>query len=260
MYFTKAGLAASVALAGLLAWSQSAAVLGADFGTSGGSADDKAYKRNGTLLFSCCGGTLGALVSDRSNVLIHYILSNNHVLALSNRATIGDPVIAPGLIDTSPVCDETALGVDVVGTLSDFVPIEATGNTVDAAIATVVPGTMASNGAIADIGPVNGVLAGSPLGKDVMKRGRTTGLTYGNVALTNVDVEVTYGEECGSKKGFTAVFSNQIYVTGGDFSAGGDSGSLVLTTQPDITGDGVYDVDGVDAVGLLFAGNSGAPF
>ena len=38
-------------------------------------------------------GTLGCLVEKGGN---HYILSNNHVLANSNDATPGDPVIQPG--------------------------------------------------------------------------------------------------------------------------------------------------------------------
>jgi hypothetical protein len=41
-------------------------------------------------------GTLGARVTDGTNV---YILSNNHVLANINQATINDPIIQPGTYD-----------------------------------------------------------------------------------------------------------------------------------------------------------------
>lgn len=226
------------------------------FGTSGSHFDDKGYKRNGTLLFTCCSGTLGALVTVGE---VPHILSNKHILAPGNDMTVmvGDNIISPGLIDTSPdICDENdAL---IAGTLADYVPINFDDtlppNVVDAAIAKVtVTGTMDSNGVIANIGTVNGTDTAT-LGTDVMKQGRTTNLTYGVVNLVSVDVEVTYPDDCGDKKGSVAVFTDQIYITGSDFSAGGDSGSLVLTTQPN--GDGT----GVKAVGLLFAGNKGGTF
>src|SRR6266478_6718272 len=81
-------------------------------GTSGGNINDssKAF---------CYGGTLGALVEDASGN--QYILSNNHVLARTNAAALGEDVIQPGLIDQSPACfrDRT----DIVANLSEFIPI-----------------------------------------------------------------------------------------------------------------------------------------
>lgn len=226
------------------------------FGTSGSHFDDKGYKRNGTLLFACCSGTLGALVTVGGDL---HILSNKHILAPGNDMTVmvGDNIISPGLIDTSPdICDEN--DAQIAGTLADYVPINFDDtlppNVVDAAIAKVTTTTtMDLNGFIANIGTVNGTDTAT-LGTDVMKQGRTTNLTYGVVNLVSVDVEVTYPDDCGDKKGSVAVFTDQIYITGSDFSAGGDSGSLVLTTQPN--GDGT----GVDAVGLLFAGNNRGTF
>src|SRR5690348_10047810 len=58
-------------------------------GTSGGNSRDENSR-------FCCSGTLGAEVKD--SLGIKYILSNNHVLARSNKATIGDAIIQPGLI------------------------------------------------------------------------------------------------------------------------------------------------------------------
>jgi len=68
-------------------------------GTSGGNAKDSSLQ--GKLTF-CCSGTLGALVQ-RNGTL--YILSNNHVLARSDSASIGDAITQPGLIDAN--CSST---------------------------------------------------------------------------------------------------------------------------------------------------------
>ncbi len=46
----------------------------------------------------CEGGTLGALVQNRSGQ--QFILSNNHVLAMVNRARKGQLIVQPGLLDT----------------------------------------------------------------------------------------------------------------------------------------------------------------
>src|SRR5262245_50014202 len=77
-------------------------------GTSGGNINDisKGF---------CYGGTLGALVTDGTN---QFVLSNNHVLARTNAASLGEDIIQPGLIDQSPACLKDS--TDVVADLSDF--------------------------------------------------------------------------------------------------------------------------------------------
>jgi hypothetical protein len=78
----------------------------------------------------------------------------------------------------------------------------------------------------------------------VKKYGRTTGLTEGTVSELNVTVDVCY-ETLGffrCKK--LARFVDQIGISPGTFSAGGDSGSLIVTQE------------GNNPVGLLFAGSS----
>lgn len=61
-------------------------------------------------------GTLGCLVKDSEEV---YILSNNHVMANSNAAKIGDDILQPGPVDG---------GSEVIANLSDFEPINFGGS------------------------------------------------------------------------------------------------------------------------------------
>lgn len=169
----------------------------------------------------------------------YYLLSNNHVLANSNDASLGDPVLQPGRHDggTDPL--------DRIARLSRFIPIvfepptprDRHDNLVDAAVA---------EGAFADLnrevywtGPVRAwrrrgdVEVGTP----VQKTGRTTHYTVGRITATDATIDVGFGG------GRVARFRDQIVTTA--ISAGGDSGSLVTT------------LDGV-AVGLLFAGSTSA--
>jgi hypothetical protein len=202
-------------------------------GTSGGNINDssKAF---------CYGGTLGALVEDASGN--QYILSNNHVLARTNAASVGEDIIQPGLIDQTPGCFKDTS--DIVADLSAFIPIlfktkgTTPTNTVDAAIAQVRTGYVDPNGFIIDIGGLSSDTVAPTLGMPVKKSGRTTGLTNGNITAVNATIDVSFG------KGKTARFTNQIVVGSGDFIAAGDSGSLMVedvVTTP-------------RAVGLLFAG------
>lgn len=189
-------------------------------------------------------GTLGAIAKDANGV---YILSNNHVLADVNKGSIGDVVVQPGPVDQPP---ETKT---LVGVLSRFVPISfAQINLVDCALARIDPDDdywVGYNAALGDpdedglINPVQGPrpIEIGDLGRTVVKSGRTTGVTKGRITAVEVDgLRVDMG-------GPVATFNDQIEVrgVGGPFSAGGDSGSLIL----DETG---Y------AVALLFAGGSDA--
>ncbi len=126
-----------------------------------------------------------------------YILSNNHVLAKSNLATIGDPVNQPGMIDQN--CQANGH----VAALSDFVQIQMTKgrkikwNTMDAAIAGVLPGEVAADGSILDIGPLSGNTTAPSLGDAVQKSGRTSGHTTGTVLSIDFTSTVGYSKECG---------------------------------------------------------------
>jgi len=213
-----------------------------ELGTSGGNINDRSR-------IYCCSGTLGSLTEDSAG--FQYILSNNHVLARVNRASVGEDINQPGQVDQN--CGQTGIIAD----LSTFVPIafkqsrSVPLNEVDAAIAAVRVGQVSPDGSIIDIGPVSSQIVSAFVGQAVQKSGRTTGLTTGAVAAINVTVDVGYSKECGGASNQIARFVNQVRVTPGSFSAGGDSGSLVVESGQ------TSPVDGFPrAVGLLFAGSS----
>jgi hypothetical protein len=200
------------------------------YGVSGGNVNDRSNA-------FCCSGTLGSLVKDASNNL--YILSNNHVMGRSGAATAGEDISQPGLIDASPTCSVEELVADFT-----LAPSLTTSN-VDAAIARLRTGAMRSDGAILDIGTISSTVATPAIGLGVQKSGRTTGRTTASIGAINLAVSVQYQQGCGKGKKFTATFRNQISINSASFSAGGDSGSLIVSTgtcpQP---------------VGLLYAGSS----
>ncbi len=177
-------------------------------------------------------GTFGCLVRDICSPCRIHILSNNHVLANSNAAKIGDPILQPGRYDGGDV------STDVIARLSRFVPIIFGSpdryNLVDAALAhpTDQRNVIAS---IVGLGIPKGTIEAT-LGMDVVKSGRTTQTTAGKVTGIDATVAVGYGSSG------AAYFRNQIITT--NMSQGGDSGSLLMSR-----------VD-KKATGLLFAGSS----
>jgi hypothetical protein len=183
-------------------------------------------------------GTIGARVKDAAGNV--YALSNNHVYANSNDATIGDNVTQPGRVDGGTI------PADVIGTLSAFVPIDFDGgnNFVDAAIAITSEDVLKTSTPSDGYGTPRSTTASPTIAKKVKKYGRTTGLTKGQIMGILTSVDVDYGEP-GSPK--LARFVNQLVVYPGSFSAPGDSGSLIVTDAR-----GRNDRQ---PVGLLFAGS-----
>lgn len=212
-------------------------------------------------------GTLGGIVTDP--VQGRLILSNNHVLANSNDAEIGDPIYQPGPYDGGGLDDQIA-------TLHDFVPIDfgvseptcalanfyawlgngiaslvgskhrveafyddaVADNFMDAALAKPIsPVDDMVTDEVLEIGKITGA-SETELGMMVRKSGRTTGLTEGKVIVMDAIIEVSYGD------GKVALFRNQIVTSA--MSQGGDSGSLLV------------ELGGTNAVGLLFAGSDEA--
>jgi len=200
-------------------------------GTSGGNIHDasKAF---------CCSGTLGSLVTKGG---VDYVLSNNHVLADSDTASVGDAISQPGLVDVG--CNASL--TQTVANFSQAIPLGSAN--VDAAIAQIVPGEVDTTGAILEIGNPASTTApadSTALNRGVAKSGRTTGLTCATIASVSTNVKVQYQQGCGKGKKFTILYLNQVLINGSSFSAGGDSGSLIVTS------------DTVQPIALLFAGSS----
>jgi len=183
-------------------------------------------------------GTIGCRVKKNNNV---YALSNNHVYADENRADIGDNVLQPGPYDGG--IDPT----DTIGTLADYRPIlfcnpypSCPNNTIDAAIALSSEADLGTSTIHNCYGTPKTVTVSPQLRAKVKKCGRTTGLTTGRISGINATVNVGYDSGI-------ARFVNQIVISPGNFSAGGDSGSLIVVNG------GANDRK---PVGLLYAGSS----
>jgi len=166
-----------------------------------------------------------------------YILSNNHVLADSNRAQLGSAILQPGVFDggTDPA--------DRIATLDRFIPIqfapqtpvERHNNVVDCALGTVEFQDATREQYFSGAPRAWRRKANVAVGDLVKKTGRTTNISFGRIMAVDATIDVNYGTAG------TARFKDQVLTT--SISAGGDSGSLVTS------------LDNV-ALGLLFAGSS----
>ena len=183
-------------------------------------------------------GTLGGFVRTAGGLAI---LSNNHVLAASNAATVGDAVLQPGPADRGTAGDR-------IGTLHAFERLRPEiRNLVDAAVATLDD----------DVPPEPGDLPGGPLGTAVVdhleidpgeaveKLGRTTGHTRGRISAVEVDGVAVQYDALSAPQG-VHTFDDQVEIEGlaGAFSAGGDSGSVIWRSRDRAP------------LGLLFAGST----
>lgn len=231
-------------------------------GTSGGNNRD--YDASGSSIQDCCGGTLGALIQDAAGR--QYLLSNNHVLARSDHAAVGDAIVQPGLIDNNCTPNGEGSGTTPVATLTGWLPLRSSQTNADAAIAAVASHAVDGAGSILELGSKqsDGLLAAAPPGvsssggkgesailqMQVAKSGRTTGLTCGSVSALALDVSVDYYQDCAETKSYlTKTFSNQIAISGNQFSDAGDSGSLVVDTA-NAEPIGLFFAGGVDAAGV----------
>lgn len=178
-------------------------------------------------------GTFGALVEDADGN--RYVLSNNHVLADENGLAPGSPIFQPGLLDGGdPAADQIA-------TLTRFVQLRTgQANTVDAAIARLDDAALARARFLPKVNQLKGTAPVDAAERmRVHKVGRTTGYTTGEVFDVSADISVRY--DLGLLR-----FNDQILIRGDagvPFSAGGDSGSLIVDRK---TG---------RPTGLLFAGS-----
>lgn len=212
--------------------------------------------------FGITAGTFGSIVRDASTGE-RLILSNNHVLANSNNASIGDEIYQPGAYDGGGSADQIAelykyvhinfggdpissvlaetlasLGNLILGLFGEGgcrlgVSCSEIVNLVDAATALPLRDSEVSDD-ILGIGPVSGSMS-AYLGQPVRKSGRTTGVTNGIITVLDAVISVSYGS------GKSALFEDQIVSS--YMSDPGDSGSLLVDGEENV------------AVGLLFAGS-----
>ncbi|MGW8268143.1 MAG: hypothetical protein ACWGSQ_17385 [Longimicrobiales bacterium] len=183
-------------------------------------------------------GTIGARVTDGARI---FALSNNHVFAANNRGRIGDNLLQPGVADGGRNPE------DLLATLFDFEPLKFCAGTVcplnlmDAALALTSAENLGTETPEDGYGSPRPGTAEAALGMKVQKYGRTTGHTQGQVSGINAIIDVNY-------RTGVARFEGQIMISGEAFSAGGDSGSLIVTKGL-LAGDR-------RPVGLLFAGSA----
>jgi hypothetical protein len=179
-------------------------------------------------------GTIGCFVKDSSGR--QYILSNNHVLANTDKGYYADPILQPGKLDGGKK------SADIIAHLSYVVKLSATNpNEMDAATAEINKG-LNLDFRINGKKSVKGTIEHANKMK-VEKFGRTTGHTIGSITTRNLDLQVDYD---GKLFDFQDQFEIKGVMSKGKrtmFCDGGDSGSLILQRGS------------FKAVGLLFSGN-----
>jgi hypothetical protein len=196
------------------------------------------------------GGTYGARVKDAAGNL--YMLSNNHIFAGNNKASIGTVGFQPRPLDSGK---ELA---NAVGSLmdfeplrfcafsSDFTPMEACQpNLIDVAILSTTSELSGLGTPCDGYGVPKKVTTLARAGMKIMKYGRTTGLTNGIIRATNATVDVSYGRYPDGRY-MVARFTGQILAVPTNNQAivmGGDSGSLVVNEEG-------------NPVGLVFGGGN----
>ena len=158
--------------------------------------------------------------------LEYFMLSNNHVIANLNDASIGSLIIQPSKFYNG------IFPKDLVGVLETFIPIKFIKdnskpiNYMDCAIARITNKNFISN-KILDSDKING-LDTAKLNVNVKKIGFYSGLTRGKVSTLDTTITVEFDK----KK--EALFKNQI--TTEIETSPGDSGSAILTDENKIIG------------------------
>lgn len=158
-------------------------------------------------------------------------LSNNHVLADVNNDAIGTPIVQQGTFDGG------TLASNRIGQLLRYVRLDPTSssNRVDAAVFRPDSPADLTDEIIGLVRPTGWKPA--QIGMDVIKSGRTSGITASRVTDVSGVFAVNYRES-------GVITLRECIVTETAIAQGGDSGSAVLQS-------GTSDV-----VGLLFAGST----
>jgi hypothetical protein len=171
-------------------------------------------------------GTLGCLVRDRLTGQ-PMILSNWHVLVVEWFSRVGKPICQPGRLDGGDARD-------IVATLTRH----AMQHHIDAAVATLNGVRQLSTKQLG-LGEVSGI-AEPQLGMQVVKAGRTTGITKAFVSGVDGEARINYR---GIIRGIRHVVTLSPQ-NGGEVSAPGDSGSCWMEQATN------------RAIGLHFAGSN----
>src|SRR5271156_1599112 len=249
-------------------------------GTSGGSAN--AICGSGTAEF-CFGGTLGSLLTNGTNF---FVLSNNHVLGLSDGGAVGQEVTQPGVIETN--CSLTGtINVATVATIINLqtqpIPAFPVDVTTAQIITTPSPQVdpagsflnwgVSTNGGPPPPPPAAGSGMAATVGQLLAKSGRTTGLTCSTVdSIDTSMIEVGYSIGCATTTSFNVIYSDEVVVgnmsNGQNFIGDGDSGSLAVdaaTAKPVALMFAGSDTDAVgnpvgDVLNALKSANGGATF
>lgn len=193
-------------------------------------------------------GTLGGFVRPAgvANGVI-FALSNNHVLGPLNGASIGSEIVQP----------DSRRSDNGFARLSNFEPIHIASqsnpfpprNRMDAALARVTDLSQIQTGAMFRIPNYSPHLIAIQPGMDVVKSGRSTGVTTGITGATRVNnLHVNFGTQ---QRPLMGIFDGAIVIRGNNgraFSASGDSGSFIL------------DRSSSRATALLFAGYQSQAF
>ncbi len=184
---------------------------------------------------SITAGTIGARVRDALGRV--YILSNNHVLAIATLTDFQVISFAAGASNTM----DAAIAMSSTDLLDNAVPADEGYGMPNSTIY----GDSDGDGLFDDRDAL--------LGLNVQKYGRTTHLTRGQITGVNATVTVCYavsGFSCTK----SARYVDQLIIGPSTFSAGGDSGSLIVTDDGNLNI--VTDDGNLNPVALLFAGSS----
>jgi endonuclease G len=171
-------------------------------------------------------GTLGGKVIDRTTGA-EMILSNWHVLVADWSAQPGQRVEQPGRLDGGALADTVAA-----------LTRDAMAANLDAAVATLDGSRPLINDQLG-LGAIVGV-GRAELGMELVKSGRTTGVTYARVTAVEGTAKIAYGTV---ERVIRQVITIEPDMGSGQVSAPGDSGSLWL------------DAATMRAIGLHFAGS-----
>ena len=191
--------------------------------------------------YNCTAGSLGFFAQRLSDSAIGFV-SNNHVIADCDMGMGGDDILHPAPADSGTRANNV-----IAELVSGYPPLKKNGAVVDAAFARLRDGAEYDPSTIGASVKLQALLVPLYKQRQVLKVGRSTGLTRGRItafALQNLDVQYpALGERIR--------FDRQIEIAAEEgaacFSRPGDSGSLVVNP------------DG-NPIGLLFAGNHDGSF